>query len=125
VNFDPSPPSGGDRKYVHRGAQFLRRFTCFKGSNTGIWFTSQSAVDPLAADQPRRLLFSGGDTFHSHQKGERWVPRELRGFTLPASGSDLRKGKIGTLAKKRSPKRSRNFGMIRFLLGEKTERSAH
>jgi len=44
---------------------------------------------------------------------------------LPASGSDLRRGKIGTLAKKRSPKRSRNFGMIRFLLGEKTERSAH
>lgn len=68
---------------------------------------------------------AAGDTFHSHQKGERWVPRELRGFTLPASGSDLRRGKIGTLAKKRSPKRSRNFGMIRFLLGEKTESSAH
>ena len=46
VNFDPSPPSGGDRKYVYRGAQIVRRFTCFKGSNTGIWFTSQSAVDP-------------------------------------------------------------------------------
>ena len=80
---------------------------------------------PLAADQPRRFYPAAGDTFHSHQKGERWVPRQLRGFTLPASGSDLRKGKIGTLAKKRSPKRSRNFGVIRFRLGEKTERSAH
>jgi hypothetical protein len=78
---------------------------------------------PLAADQPRRLLSSGGGHLPLAPKGERWVPRG--GFTLPASGSDLRRGKIGTLAKKRSPKRSRNFGMIRFLLGEKTERSAH
>jgi hypothetical protein len=83
---------------------------------------------PLAADpqgNPVACDPAAGNTFHSHQKGERWVPRELRGFTLPASGSDLRKGKIGTLAKKRSPKRSQNFGVIRFLLGEKTERSAH
>ena len=51
------------------------------------------------------------------------------GDQLEAFGSavdfEIFRGDLGTLAKKRSPKRSRNFGMIRFLLGEKTERSAH
>jgi hypothetical protein len=64
-----------------------------------------------------------GDIFHSHQRVSEWVLSELRGFNLPASGSDLRKGNMGTLAKKPSPKRSQNFGVIRFLLGGQIERS--
>jgi hypothetical protein len=60
---------------------------------------------------------------HSHQKGERWVLSDSRGFNLPAGGSDLRNGSMGTLAKKPSPKRSQDFGVIRFLLGGQIERS--
>jgi hypothetical protein len=51
-----------------------------------------------------------------------WVLSELRGFNLPATGSDLRKRKVGTLAKKPSPKKSQNSGVIRFLLGGQIKR---